>query len=1219
METILFVPIHLDALYLKNDQSVVEAAANFARLPYSDGQQDFSPDIPPISEEILAVPFQNQNLRLRAGIHLHWALPDALTRGKHDSEGTTFPRVPNRWLVTRSRADASGQSMIEEQWVVESDYLASEGIETSPSGVNFPVMPNNSRNQYQPFRFLGRVVSLADWLPDDPEAEYLAELTAVGYGEPTFAVFYPNCHTVFGFHDGQYGGDSPDGLQYDVIGWYSKGEQDYWQTVLARFRQEYQNSGEGREPTIEELIAALQEELNWTVTLGPGQFFPEQMLCYARLQFHVTGTDLENPSFQDTDTTITVGNTGVEALSARLAQLVDNNQKRIIEDQLEAITMADRLEHRQLDIGPKFREARHEKGFVAVPGGSLWTIRLETTDMQPANADQTQTQMELSLPEPLAGQIDSVNQLQQAYDRAWLEIESLRGQLFADWYKYILCAYPPEDSQDDYPDVDEVRYYLEQQGITPLQVQVNKTGIVQLQGDETTGQVTGALAQTVEPNSLAAQLAAAINDLLTTLTAYNNSQEVQAANALYALRQIAAPRYWLPTEPVVLMTGPAVRPTQRHGQDGRLRDDGYLECQLIEGSSVADLILQDFELVKARMDALEDSQTGEQIGFYSWSHQPWHPFLIEWEVELFPLQNMGNQNGDYGSDFITGNYALDENAVELTIRPGQEEMTQGANVYRGTGILTSYAGHCLQVQLETYLEKQLLADYYQAQDISPETQSDAYFHDNISAILTWYKNLPTSNPMILNIITAYDYLTAPNFYHLSQALNGFNDALVMHKQVRQLNIADPLGFDDYQSLAEVVSMAVQNDLIRAPEPLQDFNPIRSGALRILKLRLVDTFGRVKDLSLNQVATAEPLAYPGDNSLIALPPRLAQPARVNFRWFSAGQAEQETNSHPVTGPICGWVLPNNLDNSLAIYDLEGRSLGSITMNPDMPWEPALTDAAPAQIEDIPHPTLRQMVAFIAGKGQTYLDNFISVVDSALAAIDPENFAQHQGMALLMGRPIAVVRAAVSLELLGQPAVHQGWHAFRQDLRRNSRETNGFTGVRFPIRLGEYQQLNDGLIGYWIESADGYADNIFYAPQGKESPDPLIRTHADGPSQLYQAIDDAPQQLTMLVDPRGQVHATSGILPTKGIDIPPYQYAAALQSIELAFLTTPIVTDSGRINLPLPTEPGHVWFWLTRDETIPISVGPVNPRAAFAAPQEIREGWLKLSREQPETQE
>src|SRR5262249_27783507 len=102
MSGVLLVPIHLDALLLKADQTMVEATADFTRVPYSDGTRDMNPDIAYISEAIVSRPFENENLFLKAGIHLHWALPDALTRGFAGTNGMQFPAVPNRWLVTRS-------------------------------------------------------------------------------------------------------------------------------------------------------------------------------------------------------------------------------------------------------------------------------------------------------------------------------------------------------------------------------------------------------------------------------------------------------------------------------------------------------------------------------------------------------------------------------------------------------------------------------------------------------------------------------------------------------------------------------------------------------------------------------------------------------------------------------------------------------------------------------------------------------------------------------------------------------------------------------------------------------------------------------------------------------------------------------------------------------------------------------------------------------------
>ena len=33
-----------------------------------------------------------------------------------------------------------------------------------------------------------------------------------------------------------------------------------------------------------------------------------------------------------------------------------------------------------------------------------------------------------------------------------------------------------------------------------------------------------------------------------------------------------------------------------------------------------------------------------------------------------------------------------------------------------------------------------------------------------------------------------------------------------------------------------------------------------------------------------------------------------------------------NAHPAATPICGWLLPNNLDNSLMVYANTGQALG-----------------------------------------------------------------------------------------------------------------------------------------------------------------------------------------------------------------------------------------------------------------------------------------------------
>lgn len=1175
---ILLVPIHLDALSLKTDQPVLDAKADFTRLPYTDGTRDINGDVAYISEEIVSEPFQDQGLYLKAGIHLHWALPDALTKGVQTSTGTNFPDVPNRWLVIRKGQDSS-----KKQWVIESDYLYPNGEGENSGSISFPVMPPPSSGC--PFRFLGRNVSLETWKPNDAQAEYLNSLTAVGYGEPTFAAFYPNCFSVFGFHDADYTSIVPDKLQYDVIGWYSDKNKDCLKKILS--------SPINKAKSRDELVELIEKEFKWTLSINDAQEFPSQTLYYARLIFNPNANSARNTSVNISSPDITVANTGTEALSAYLANVLaddarqNNDDKSVlksrIEDQLEALSFSARLSNRQLDVGPKFQEARHEKGFSTVSGGTIWSITPRSKNAAPADSSQANLQQQITLPNDMAHRLNNVNSLQQDYDRALEEIESRRRQLFSDWYKYLLCAYPLDDAGDSYPNIDEVMDFIELEGLAPLKKKSDATGELKLQTDAD-GNIVGATS--TSSSSLALQLTDALNKLFDAVSEFNNKESTKKANIAYYLKQVSGPRYYQPNDPVVLLTGDAVMPPLRHGQDGRLRDDGLLECQLLSIANNQNLIPENIAAITARIDEIKN-QSDENIAFGVWTEQPWNPFLMEWEAEVFPVEsgsNLESETGNYQPDFINRNFTLKEDDVDFSVRERRGTATKAANVYTGSSILTPYAGIQLTTQIEAYLKEQLLQDYYTAKRISQDERGDDYFSKNAGAILDWYKTdncKAGDNSALCNIIRAYEKLTEADFHTLSQSLGGFNEALLMHKQTMQLDIADPLAFDDYLPFADAVKSAVEESVISAPQPLNDFNPIRSGALKLLRLRLVDTFGQVLDINCeNDVITTEQLKVDGSPYEMTLPTRLTQPARIDFSWLSAVGDDVEMNDHPATSPICGWLLPNNLDRSLMVYDSAGDALGSIDQM--VKWEASPGSDSPIDADKIANPHLKKVVKYLLAEGKDFLQDFISALGNALENIEPENFAQHQDIALLMGSPIAVVRASVNLELRGLPAIHQGWNVFRQDLKRDKRETDDFDKVVFPIRIGEYKQFNDGVVGYWKESDGDYEGSIFYAPQSNEITNPHIKTHHDDAMTIYQTVVGPTQFLTMLVDPRGSVHVTSGILPVKAINIPPDQYTDALKAIEITFLSTPILTEVNRLRLPLPDEPGFRWSWLQKDK-------------------------------------
>ncbi len=1057
MNDFLLVPIHIDALHLKYGRSVAEAMVEFNRLPYFSGQRDVNPDTVNLSESIVSQPFQNKNLYLKAGIHLHWALPDALTK---ESENGKFPAVPNLWLVTRRDNEGT------ESWIIESDYLYPIDAGFQEDSVTYPDRdnPNSPR-----FRYLGRRLIFSEWKNNQQtitsETKYLERLTAVNYGEPTFAAFYPNCRSVFGFHDPKYD-DSTDlskaGLQYDVIGWYSDPEKNYLSEFLKDFKKSFKEDFPEEELTLEVFLDAIEEELQWKFDWENETFTGDseapQIVCYSRLIFK---NNSEQLPLETANIKLAVANTGTEALSAYLAETIDESQKAIVEEQLEALQFAENLESQKLDTVAKFKEIRHEAGFNAVIGGFLWRIRLETEQSNSANNINSQTK--LDLPSDIASQLHTLNQKQQEYDSALAKINSRRRQLFSDWYKYMVSTYPPEHSWDDYPDIDEVKYYIQKQGLEPLQEKFNATGELNLFQDDT-GKLSRASGS---DDSLSSELAEEINSLISAINTHNQQRQNKYAQlkkeekektptpATYLLEIVGSPRYWEPKEPVVLMVGDHVKATQRHGQDGRFSEDGLLECQIIADRTIQGLIQENFKTIFDKINELQPENNSERIGFNIWEKQPWNPIILEWLVELFPVADGSNKTaGDrnYSNDFLTKNYTLETNDVDLSPKNDQSvvddvaanriKTDRDSNIYSGFSILTPYANSLLQKRIEEYLDKHgTLESYYRDRNIEKDKQKIKFLAQQIDEIESWYTNKNFSDP-IYTAITAYQKLQKLNC--LSQALGGFNEALLMHKQTLQLAIEDPIAFADYQAFTDEVAEVVADEIKSAPQPLDDFSPIRSGEMRIIDLQLIDTFGQVRNLDW-QVDSEEYVIKPEsmkarENNRIILPPRFVQPCRINFRWLSADAKDnRETNNAPSTTPICGWILPNNLNGSLMIYDNAGQALGSININGEWDDAPGNTPLATTTIDrqEIPNIAnihLDKMVKTIITLGQDFVANFNLCLNNALNNIDPENFAQNQSLALLMGRPIAVVRASLNLELQGLPAINQDWHIFRQEMQQ-----------------------------------------------------------------------------------------------------------------------------------------------------------------------------------------
>ncbi|GAA4727158.1 hypothetical protein [Phytohabitans rumicis] len=1162
MTSVLLVPVHLDFLYCPTDRVVVRSTADYSRLPYLDESSDRNGDVAQISEEIVGRPFQEETALLKAGVHLHWALPDALTRARpgpaRDAAGqpgaAVFPAVPNRWLIRRR---ATG-ILPERAWVVESDYIHPDGLgETLGVAVPYPSAPELRR--FRPFRYLGRVLPLSLSNVADPAAEYVGKLTAIGfesssggYSDPTFAALYPNCHSVFGFHDAEVGADPPEGLRYDLTGWYADPAQDLLRLVEA------ESAAAGTPPR-----QTLEQYARWAFVAvdAVAEQFPTRTVCYASGELRVAGetADPAGPA------TVTVGNTATEAVSVAVAQALDPARRFEIEHELEAVLLEPRLTGALLDVEARIATARHERGFVPRRGERQWTVGPAAAGAPaPADAVRGQATSEVPLPARLAGLLDELNTAQREYDAVAAECDAAREQLFADWYKYQICSYPLDPAA--YPPIDEVRTFLETKSL----------GLV----DD--------LAAALGPGSdtLASRLRDALLAVETALADLNATDALVASGTRYALTPLEGPRFWQPTEPVVHVMGEDVRATERHGRDGRLSADGTLLCQAVVAEKV-DAALADPALLTVLIDTLRSVAGPDAIAFRDGDGRPWHPFMLEWEVGAWPRRRGGNlaADGSYDEDFLTAGGGLPRGGPDFALDAGDPSLAGAVAVYSGTSLLTTHGGDRLRGALAEYLAREVLPAFYAATG-TPQADDPAILADQL---LDWYQRTHGAKGDHSTAVRAFAEVSGIDYF--AQSLSGFNDALLMHRQVKQLPIGDPLGFDEDRALAAAVAAAVGTRVRGAPQPLDDFAPIRTGAWRLMRLRLVDTFGQVRDVDWNGVLPARSLTVPGNPDLVGLPPRITQPARIAFRWLAADR-DGATTTHPASTPICGWLLPDHFDASLTVHDNTGAALGSIDGRGG--WRPAPGGTGVPAPERIANPYLRGLVTDVIGQGAAFLDDFMNALDTALGHIEPESVDEHATLAVLVGRPIAVVRAQLDLQLLGLPAIHQGWNQLRRDLERVVRDTDGFTGVKVPIRLGELDQLDDGTIGYWVEG-----DPTFHTPLDQAFSHPAIRTWADGPVDIRHAIDDPPLVVRMLVDPRAKVQVTSGVQPVKAITLPGEHYAAALAAIEVTFPVGPLLTDQASVNLPLPAEPGYTWSWVAESAGAwsEVSLAPAISRDVF----------------------
>lgn len=1156
---------------------------------------------------------------LEAGIHVHWAAPDGLTHAATGRSTLDFPPLPNRWLVTRVLVD--GSTATSKSWIVESDTLS----QTPPGGDNAPTLPVD--DAAQSFRYVG-VSEVFDGSWQEPfippnqtiKALFGSEIHAVASGDIAFAAFYPNARGVFGLFDDTsditVSGTDPVNLTYVVTGWFSDPSNDPLSA--------------GADP------AVLQQQYGWTYT--PDGADPTYSLYGGVVQDVAWNPDRRYLGNAEPMMTVDVaiGNTPAEALAAYVRGT--NHPTLPLFEQLFTafeIGLLSTLQQPRPGQLAQLAETVHEKGFTSVDGGTMHTIVSAATTTGDGGSDPAP-----NLPLPLADALNLLNEYQQQCDLATVEVQQYKWQLFADWYRLV---------QVDQADTIAASNTLSNRLALWPAIQQNLTD-----------------AQT----ALTEQLAI-VDPML---------------GSAWVRKVVPAPRFWAPNEPVVLMAGAGVATTGRHGGDGAYDAGGYLVCRpttqlvtaaTVEVTTTAHVAAGDFSgalppspnhlahasdvaalvgeacvlntaigaaLAGGSDAALETALTecllagsipkgSPYQGFsgslpspvaMSWwgPSNPWLPLSMLWELDFAPLFQTASKGSvqSYSPSFFTGNFTLAPDA------PG------------GIGYTPDGGPGSIDVdpaKLDYDPANGRAAKYAGSSVLSTKSV------DNLMALLTQY--LRTTPDATLQAVL--DQLEQTDV--VLQPMSGLAAALLTRAQALQLNIGvgNGAGFALKTFTKQVT--AILPDLTQVPplSPLFEgsFNPIRAGFAK-LGLQVLDAFGEKRPVQIGNLYLGDGFVTEHGGAvepgIAYLQPRLAQPARVLFRWLSADTLEyDEMNAHPATSPVCGWLVPNHLEQGIFFYDQLGQPLGSLTVKEDLsgidwqatPGRSATIDETVAEVMQDVNVHLGDVAEMLAGSSVELFQAFYKAVDSAASSVSPPNADTGSGTAVLLGRPVALVQASLLLELQGVAAYDETWNTLEPG-REFAETDDGVTGVGFPAVVGDVDQLDDGLVGYFKHSSGaGYDLSTFFSPAADATAtsgvvQPAVTNLLLTPAATVEgeppSVTTGEQKLLMLMDPRAGIHLTTGILPTQYIEIPPAHYADTLSDLEATFLAAPVLRPSTELTLPLSDEAGYTWSWIeervaagtTHRWAVLPDIGPALAGAVWQyTPQQVTEGWLRLSPE------
>ena len=613
-----------------------------------------------------------------------------------------------------------------------------------------------------------------------------------------------------------------------------------------------------------------------------------------------------------------------------------------------------------------------------------------------------------------------------------------------------------------------------------------------------------------------------------------------------------------------------------------------------------------------RKFSLSKGADPDLVGVTTWA-QPWVPMWIEWELAVAGL------DPPTLAAWRLGTLDLDPAAAPAVI--------EGATAtLRGRALLTAGAAATLHDAIVDWLKAEDALDDVGAGLVDDATTEKAY------------RDLGEA-------VRELDVMTA--------TLDG------VRSQLLGLPVSDGLRRSN-------ASGAVVN-----PAPVAAPRALLAGCVTLSRARLLDVFGRTLEVPLANVITPTRATLPEKPGALALRPRLLRPSRWLLRLVDAatpvGAEGSEARVDQIeralqVNPVAGFVMPDHLDESLELFGVDGAPIGELlheAVSGGVMWEIAAGREGPADAG--PHhglaPAQKALGDFAAAlvaadaaarEGAPLLDGkqpesalsaLLRAIDTTLWSVDSFASLGSEHVAGLVGRPVAVVRAQLRLELkppddvdLSDAGRAAEWAEAEQLAARYA----------FPVRIGELTRSDDGVLGFFVDddfsrfrlvdkviaatAAEagrsrgqlGVFDTASGLPPASAITHPYIAGTDDADTlqlHLGQTVT-----LTILMHPSGKASLTSGLLPRKALALARDWVGPGLQAIAPSLRTGPVLVetdlaDKGQVRLPKVSVFGKDQNFLWRDTPATWRTDAILAATQTAllpdTPAELREGWIRVA--------